>query len=156
MNDIERPSSLRQIEPSFDKPVIKVLTGMRGVGKSSLLRLLMRHFAQRGVSDSQIIYINTESMDEISFAMRPICTDTSPGGSMPLPANHICSSMKSRRSPAGSGLSTHCLPTIARTSRSRDQAPISCRRSSRRSSPGVTSNSPSCHLPIESFFCSGG
>jgi uncharacterized protein len=63
MNDIERPSYLRQIEPFFDTPVIKVLTGMRRVGKSSLLRLLMRHLAQRGASDSQIIYINKESME---------------------------------------------------------------------------------------------
>ncbi|MFP4153981.1 MAG: ATP-binding protein [Alkalispirochaeta sp.] len=63
MNEIERPSYLRQIVPFFDTPVIKVLTGMRRVGKSSLLRLMMRHLVQRGISESQIIYINKESME---------------------------------------------------------------------------------------------
>ena len=63
MNDTERPSYLRQIEPFFATPVIKVLTGMRRVGKSSLLRLLMRHLAQRCISESQITYINKESME---------------------------------------------------------------------------------------------
>ena len=63
MKDIERPSYLRQIEPFFDKPVIKVLTGMRRVGKSSLLRLLMQHLAHRGIPESRIIYINKESIE---------------------------------------------------------------------------------------------
>jgi predicted AAA+ superfamily ATPase len=63
MIDIERPVYLRQIEPFFDKPVIKVLTGMRRVGKSSLLRLLTRHLRLSGVAESQIISINKESMD---------------------------------------------------------------------------------------------
>ncbi|MFP4550910.1 MAG: AAA family ATPase, partial [Spirochaetales bacterium] len=63
MNDIERPSYLREIESFIDAPVIKVLTGMRRVGKSSLLRLLIRYLTQRGVPHSQIVYINKESME---------------------------------------------------------------------------------------------
>ncbi|MFW6213376.1 MAG: ATP-binding protein [Spirochaetota bacterium] len=63
MNDIERPSYLREIESFIDAPVVKVLTGMRRVGKSSLLRLLIRYLTQRGVPHSQIVYINKESME---------------------------------------------------------------------------------------------
>ncbi|MFP4376433.1 MAG: ATP-binding protein, partial [Spirochaetales bacterium] len=63
MNDIERPSYLREIESFIGAPVVKVLTGMRRVGKSSLLRLLIRYLTQRGVPHSQIVYINKESME---------------------------------------------------------------------------------------------
>ena len=63
MADISRPAYLRRIVPFFDKPLIKVLTGMRRVGKSSLIRLLMRYLQDKGVSESQMIYINKESMD---------------------------------------------------------------------------------------------
>ena len=63
MSDISRPAYLRRIIPFFDKPLIKVLTGMRRVGKSSLIRLLIRYLQDQGVSESRIIYINKESMD---------------------------------------------------------------------------------------------
>lgn len=63
MSDIARPAYLNRIVPFFDKPLIKVLTGMRRVGKSSLVRLLVRHLRDRGVPESRIICINKESMD---------------------------------------------------------------------------------------------
>lgn len=63
MSDISRPAYLRRIIPFFDKPLIKVLTGMRRVGKSSLIRLLIRYLQDQGISESRIIYINKESMD---------------------------------------------------------------------------------------------
>ncbi|MDA3947602.1 MAG: ATP-binding protein, partial [Spirochaeta sp.] len=63
MSDIRRPTYLSRIVPFFDKPLIKVLTGMRRVGKSSLIRLLVRHLKDQGVPESRIICINKESMD---------------------------------------------------------------------------------------------
>ena len=62
MPDINRPLYLARILPFLDKPLIKVLTGMRRVGKSSLVRLVMHHLLEQGVPESRIIYINKESM----------------------------------------------------------------------------------------------
>lgn len=52
---------LRQIEPFLQKPVIKVLTGMRRAGKSCLMRLLMEKLAVEGVARDRMVYIDKES-----------------------------------------------------------------------------------------------
>lgn len=44
-----------------DTDIVKILTGIRRCGKSTLLHQLMDEFRQSGIDDSQIIYINTES-----------------------------------------------------------------------------------------------
>ena len=54
---IKRPKYLAQIEPFIDKPVIKILTGMRRVGKSTLLTIIKDTILQE-VPDEQKIYIN--------------------------------------------------------------------------------------------------
>lgn len=48
-----------KIEPFVNKPVVKVLTGMRRVGKSSILKLLKSKFNQQS---NVIIHINKESL----------------------------------------------------------------------------------------------
>ncbi|HCM29155.1 MAG TPA: ATPase [Treponema sp.] len=63
MTDISRPLYLSRIVPFLDKPLIKVLTGMRRVGKSSLVRLLIHYLLGKGTPESRIIYINKESME---------------------------------------------------------------------------------------------
>lgn len=45
-----------------DTEMIKVITGIRRCGKSSLMRLMAEHLRNNGVSDDQIIEINFESM----------------------------------------------------------------------------------------------
>lgn len=45
----------------IDKPFIKVLTGLRRSGKSSILLLLKEELRRRGVADKNIIQINFES-----------------------------------------------------------------------------------------------
>lgn len=45
-----------------DKPLIKVITGMRRCGKSTLLDLFKRYLMQSGVSKDHIVSINFESM----------------------------------------------------------------------------------------------
>ena len=62
---IERISYLKQLETFINKPFIKVLTGIRRCGKSSVLLLLREEFLSKGIADEQIIYINFESF---SFA----------------------------------------------------------------------------------------
>lgn len=58
---IERNIYLDRLKDFIDKPQIKILTGIRRSGKSTVLRLLHRLLLERGVSDSQIILINLES-----------------------------------------------------------------------------------------------
>ncbi len=48
----------------MNKPVIKVITGMRRVGKSYLLKLIIESLsARKSIGRGQILYINKESLD---------------------------------------------------------------------------------------------
>lgn len=53
---------LNKIEPFIGKPIIKVLTGMRRVGKSSILKLLIDSLYAKDISKDLIVYINMESL----------------------------------------------------------------------------------------------
>ena len=52
-----------RIKPYVNKPVIKVITGMRRVGKSYLLRLIIENFKAQKITKDNILYINKESLD---------------------------------------------------------------------------------------------
>ncbi len=58
-----RPIYLSKIIPFIDKPIIKILTGVRRCGKSTLLKMIMNHLKSNGVADEQIIYINKDSLE---------------------------------------------------------------------------------------------
>lgn len=58
---IIRDLYLDQLVKFIDKPFIKVITGVRRSGKSSLLILMKELFLSRGVQPDHIIYINFES-----------------------------------------------------------------------------------------------
>jgi len=60
---IKRDLYIDQLRRFIDKPVIKVLTGVRRSGKSSILMLLREEFMNHGVASDKIIYINFESMN---------------------------------------------------------------------------------------------
>ena len=59
---IQREQYMSQIRDFIDRPVIKVLTGMRRSGKSALLELTKEELLKRGISKKNIIYINLESL----------------------------------------------------------------------------------------------
>lgn len=46
-----------------DKEIVKVITGIRRCGKSSLMNLMVRHLKDNGVKQDQIIQMNFESME---------------------------------------------------------------------------------------------
>jgi predicted AAA+ superfamily ATPase len=52
-----------KIKPFIRKPVIKVITGMRRVGKSFFLRQIIKMLEDEGVKESNILYIDKELMD---------------------------------------------------------------------------------------------
>ena len=58
---ISRPKYIEAIIPFIGKPQIKIITGIRRSGKSTVLRLLKEEIVQRGVQPEQIISINFES-----------------------------------------------------------------------------------------------
>ena len=59
---IKRELYLKKIRNFIDKPVIKVITGMRRSGKSMILKLISQELLERGISSQNIIYINFESL----------------------------------------------------------------------------------------------
>jgi predicted AAA+ superfamily ATPase len=60
MNMIPRPFYLSRIQTYLDKPFVKVLTGMRRVGKSTLLAQAKESLRARGVPEAQILCINKD------------------------------------------------------------------------------------------------
>lgn len=58
---IKRQDYLVEIEKFIDKPQIKILTGIRRSGKSTILKLLQNELLNRGVENNQILVINFES-----------------------------------------------------------------------------------------------
>lgn len=62
---IDRAVYIERIKPFFNKPLIKVLTGIRRCGKSMLLQLIKKELEQMDVHESQIVYLNFESLENI-------------------------------------------------------------------------------------------
>ncbi len=60
---IQRDLYLNQIIDFIDKPLVKVITGIRRSGKSILMKLLRDQLLHRQVEGSQIIYLNFDSFD---------------------------------------------------------------------------------------------
>ncbi len=59
---IKRDLYLNKIKNFIDKPVVKVITGMRRSGKSMILKLISQELLEKGISSQNIIYINFESL----------------------------------------------------------------------------------------------
>lgn len=62
----------KKLQPFIDKPVIKVITGMRRVGKSYFIRQAIEELQKSGVKKQNIIYIDKEDMD---FSFIQNCND---------------------------------------------------------------------------------
>lgn len=58
---ITRPTYIAQLKPFINKKQIKILTGIRRSGKSTVLLLLKDQLLASGVKEEQIIFINFES-----------------------------------------------------------------------------------------------
>ena len=62
-----RPNYLNKLIGFKDTEPVKVITGIRRCGKSSLLKLMIEHLKQNGVLPSQILYVNFESFEYVEF-----------------------------------------------------------------------------------------
>ena len=99
---VSRPGYSGVVKRYLRKPVIKIITGMRRVGKSTLLAQIRADLIESGVRESNIVTVNKDLLEwdhlrtyrdldrEVRLGSRP---SESPGGS---------SSTKYRRSKNGS------------------------------------------------------
>jgi predicted AAA+ superfamily ATPase len=60
---IQRTLYINKIKAFIDKPFVKVITGIRRCGKSSVLLLLKEEIIKRGVAEQHILLINFESFN---------------------------------------------------------------------------------------------
>ena len=60
---IERTEYLEKLKRFKDKDLIKVVTGIRRCGKSTLFELFIKYLKEIGIKDSQIIKINLEDAE---------------------------------------------------------------------------------------------
>ncbi len=64
MNKIKnRPLYLKKLIAFKDSDIVKIVTGIRRCGKSTLLKLMILYLKENGVKDEQIIEMNFESYD---------------------------------------------------------------------------------------------
>jgi predicted AAA+ superfamily ATPase len=66
---IERPSVLDRMEKFFESKSIVFLTGLRRVGKTSLLKLYIKRLMQKGIAPRHIFYVSLDDyvLDEKSI-----------------------------------------------------------------------------------------
>lgn len=67
-----RPQYLSKLVAAQDNNLIKVITGMRRCGKSSLLTLFRQHLLQQGIAEDHIIMMNLESFQYSSFTFEDL------------------------------------------------------------------------------------
>ena len=59
---IERPYYLNQLLRAKDTDFIKIITGIRRSGKSTLLQMLKKHLLTQGVPENHVIHISYEQI----------------------------------------------------------------------------------------------
>ncbi len=69
---IPRPMYIEKIMAYADAPFVKILSGVRRCGKSTIMRMVMEELKKRGVPDERILHYNFDSLqyEEIKTARR--------------------------------------------------------------------------------------
>ena len=84
MKLIERASYMDFLQRNRERPIIKVVSGVRRCGKSTLFSLYQHHLLQDGVTEEQIHVINFENLEfedlqEYHALYRYVCERLVPG-----------------------------------------------------------------------------
>ena len=64
---VNRELYMDKIRPLIDKDIIKVITGIKGSGKSYFLNLIIEELKNNGIKDENIILMNFESIEYMSL-----------------------------------------------------------------------------------------
>lgn len=69
---IDRPTYMKKIIPHIDTPFVKILTGVRRCGKSTLLKMIIEELGKRGIDKDNILHYNFDSLqyDEIKTSKK--------------------------------------------------------------------------------------
>jgi len=60
---INRPIYIDRLRKWFNKPVIKIISGVRRSGKSTLMKLFIQQLIKENIGKESILYINKESLE---------------------------------------------------------------------------------------------
>ncbi|MDR0381607.1 MAG: ATP-binding protein [Oscillospiraceae bacterium] len=60
---LERKDYIDQIVPYFDMPFVKILTGVRRCGKSTIMLMLMDALKKRGIAEEHIVRFNFDTLE---------------------------------------------------------------------------------------------
>lgn len=74
MDCILRPKYINKIKPFIDKPIVKILTGMRRVGKSTILNII-KDIELKNIPEENKIYINFESLEFLNINNEYLLSD---------------------------------------------------------------------------------
>lgn len=72
---INRPMYVDKIMRYADAPFVKILTGIRRCGKSTILKMIMRELQKRGVADEQIVSYRFDSMEYEGMSAKEMFSD---------------------------------------------------------------------------------
>ena len=59
---IQRPFYVEKLKPFIDAPFVKILSGIRRCGKSTIINMIRKELLSRGINKSQILYFNFDSL----------------------------------------------------------------------------------------------
>ena len=60
---VYRPMYVKKIMAYVDTPFVKILTGVRRCGKSTILKMIIEELKNRGVADNRIVSYRFDSME---------------------------------------------------------------------------------------------
>ncbi len=69
---IYRENYVKKIMAFTDTPFVKILTGVRRCGKSTIMQMIMDELRNRGISGERIIYVRFDSMDYDGFTAKKL------------------------------------------------------------------------------------
>jgi predicted AAA+ superfamily ATPase len=69
---ILRPDYIEKIAPFIDEPFVKILSGIRRSGKSTILKMIAERIAQSGVSRDRILFYNFDSLQNENLKAAPL------------------------------------------------------------------------------------
>lgn len=74
-NMINRPMYMDKIMTYVDTPFVKILTGVRRCGKSTILKLIMEQLRERGIPESRIVSYRFDSMEYEGMTSKEMYAD---------------------------------------------------------------------------------